>query len=106
MNRKTPRPQSPTPRVNSLNAVNVIVEGGGDTTVRRMTPEQIAAIKRLGAPRTQTTPAVGQAVTPRSTAARGTSAPPGRLVAAHSSSSAPTLASLTICCCTLPGTIS
>ncbi len=40
-------PEVPFSGVNSLNAVNVIVEGGGDTTIRRMTPEEIAAMKRF-----------------------------------------------------------
>ena len=42
-----PTPDVPVPAVNSLNAVNVIVEGGGDTTIRPITPERIAAIKRF-----------------------------------------------------------
>ncbi len=42
-----PTPEVPVSAVNSLNAVNVIVEGGGDTTIRPITPERIAAIKRF-----------------------------------------------------------
>ena len=42
----TPTPEAPRSGTDSLNALNVIVEGG-DTTVRPITPERIAAIKRF-----------------------------------------------------------
>ena len=35
------------PGAYSLNAVNVIVDGPGDTTIRPITPEKIAAMKRF-----------------------------------------------------------
>lgn len=40
-------PEAPRSGVDSLNALNVFVEGGGDRTVRPITPERIAAINRF-----------------------------------------------------------
>lgn len=42
----SPAPESPCFETDSLDARNVFVEGPGDTTVRPITPEEIAAIKR------------------------------------------------------------
>jgi len=44
-----PVPDKLPPGFYSLNALNVIVDGPGDTTIRPATPEKIAAMKRYWA---------------------------------------------------------
>jgi hypothetical protein len=52
----SPQPENGRPGFDSSDALLVVVEGGGDTTVRPITPEEIAAVKRFWARHGRTPP--------------------------------------------------